>query len=60
MAKIIDFNEAKRRYALIINLFDETNVTTDTGLLDGNKTYFSQRLIDLVSPELIHDQFADK
>lgn len=60
MAKIIDF--AKRKYALIINLFAEgnTNVTTDTGLSDAMKTYYSDHLIDLAEPELIHDQFADK
>lgn len=56
--KILD--DVKRRFALIINLFDETNVTTDSGLSDAMKTYYSDHLIDLVSPELIHDQFADK
>lgn len=53
-------DDVKRRFALIINLFDETNVTTDSGLSDAMKTYYSDHLIDLVSPELIHDQFADK
>ena len=53
-------NEIKRRFALVINLFGETNVTTDSGLSDAMKTYYSDHLIDLVSPELIHDQFADK
>ena len=53
-------DDVKRRFALIINLFDETNVTTDSGLSDAMKTYYSDHLIDLVAPELIHDQFADK
>lgn len=64
MARIYNLMEeaAKRRFALVINLFAEgnTNVTTDSGLTDGNKTYYSDHLIDLAEPELIHDQFADK
>ena len=64
MARIFNIMEeaAKRRFALVINLFAEgnTNVTTDSGLTDGNKTYYSDHLIDLAEPELIHDQFADK
>lgn len=54
--------QAKRRFALVINLFADgnTNVTTDVGLSDAMKTYYSDHLIDLVEPELIHDQFADK
>lgn len=64
MTKIMNMIEeqAKRRFALVINLFAEsnTNVTTDTGLSDAMKTYYSDHLIDLAEPELIHDQFADK
>lgn len=64
MSKIMTMikEEAKRRFALVINLFAEgnTNVTTDSGLSDAMKTYYSDHLIDLVEPELIHDQFADK
>ena len=64
MSKIMTMikEEAKRRFALVINLFADgnTNVTTDTGLSDAMKTYYSDHLIDLVEPELIHDQFADK
>ena len=42
-------------------LFDgNTNVTTDTGLSDEMKTYYSDYLIDLAEPELVHDQFGQK
>lgn len=37
-----------------------TNVTTDSGLSDAMKTYYSDYLIDLAEPELVHDQFAQK
>ena len=64
MSKIMNMikEQAERRFALVINLFAEgnTNVTTDSGLTDGQKTFYSDHLIDLVQPELIHDQFADK
>lgn len=64
MGKIINMIEerARRRFALVINLFagGNTNVTTDGGLSDAMKTYYSDHLIDLVEPELIHDQFAEK
>lgn len=64
MTKIMNMikEQAERRFALVINLFAEsnTNVTTDTGLSDAMKTYYSDHLIDLAEPELIHDQFADK
>ena len=64
MNKIMNMIEeqTRRRFALVINLFAEanTNKTTDEGLVDGNKTYYSDHLIDLAEPELIHDQFADK
>jgi len=44
-----------------LRLFDgNTNVTTDTGLSDEMKTYYSDYLIDLAEPELVHDQFAQK
>ena len=44
-----------------LNLFDgNTNVTTDMGLSDEMKTYYSDYLIDLAEPELIHDQFGQK
>lgn len=37
-----------------------TNVTTDSGLSDAMKTYYSDYLIDLAEPELVHDQFGQK
>lgn len=37
-----------------------TNVTTDGGLSDEMKTYYSDYLIDLAEPELVHDQFGQK
>lgn len=45
----------------ILTLFDaKTNVTGDTGLSNEMKTYYSDYLIDLAEPELVHDQFAQK
>lgn len=45
-----------------LHLFGEpnTNVTTSGGLTDEMKTYYSDYLIDLVEPELVHDLFAQK
>lgn len=44
-----------------LNLFaGNTNVTTDAGLSDEMKTYYSDYLIDLAEPELVHDQFGQK
>lgn len=44
-----------------LNLFaGNTNVTTDTGLSDEMKTYYSDYLIDLAEPLLVHDQFGQK
>nr|DAD55318.1 MAG TPA: major capsid protein [Podoviridae sp. ct5O42] len=46
---------------VVLNLFDgNTNTTLDAGLSDEMKTYYSTRLINLVEPELIHDQFGQK
>ena len=52
---------------LLINLYNlqlfadmNTQVTTSEGLTAEMKTYYSNRLIDLVEPELVHDQFAQK
>lgn len=54
-------------YKVKLNLFDgepsvnpTTNVTTDTALSTEMKTYYSDYLIDLAEPELVHDQFAQK
>jgi N4-gp56 family major capsid protein len=37
-----------------------TNVTTDTGLTDEMRTFYSKYLIDHAEPKLVHDQFAQK
>jgi len=47
------------RYA-ILNMFDNTNVTTDADLSDEMKTYYSDYLIDNAEPKLVHDQFGQK
>ncbi len=53
-----------KEYMLIpamLNLFaGNTNVTTDSGLSKEMKTYYSDYLIDLAEPELVHDQFGQK
>lgn len=44
-----------------LTLFDgNTNLTTDSGLSDEMKTYYSDYLIDIAGPKLVHDQFAQK
>lgn len=45
-----------------IQLFADMNtqVTTSEGMNDEMKTYYSDYLIDLVEPELVHDQFGQK
>ena len=44
-----------------LQLFDgNTNVTTDSGLSDEMKTFYSDYLIDNAEPELVHDQFGQK
>ena len=47
-----------------LDLFNNTNVTTDntTGndLSPEMKTYYSDYLIDMAEPELVHDQFGQK
>lgn len=49
---------------MTLQLFDNTNVTTantsGNDLSDEMKTYYSDYLIDLVEPELVHDQFGQK
>lgn len=50
---------------VVLNLFaGNTNVTTQTGSgqdLSGEmKTFYSDYLIDMAEPELVHDQFAQK
>lgn len=41
-----------------LNIFDNTNVTTE--LSDEMKTFYSDYLIDMAEPELVHDQFGQK
>ena len=46
---------------ILLNLFDgNTNITGDSGLSDEMKTFYSDYLIDMAEPELVHDQFAQK
>lgn len=48
-------------YPANLNLFDaNTNVTTDTGLTEEMKTYYSDYLIDMAQPNLVHEQFGQK
>ena len=57
-------------YTPVLDLFDaeyqQTNKTTDTTDTTGNdlsaemKTFYSDYLIDLAGPELVHDQFGQK
>lgn len=37
-----------------------TNVTTDSGLTNEMKTFYSDYLIDTAEPKLVHDQFGQK
>ncbi len=47
--------------AINLSLFDgNTNVTTDAGLSDAMKVWYSDYLIDLAEANLVHDQFAQK
>ena len=45
-----------------LQLFAElnTNVTTDSGLSEEMKTFYSDYLIDQAGPKLVHDQFGQK
>lgn len=46
---------------IVLCLFDAaTNVTTASDLSAEMKTYYSDYLIDLAEPELVHDQFGQK
>lgn len=48
-------------YLPVLNLFaGNTNVTTDAGLTEEMKTYYSDYLIDNAEPELVHNQFGQK
>lgn len=53
--------KALELYFINLHLFDgNTNKTTDAALSDEMKTFYSDYLIDLAEPELIHDQFGQK
>lgn len=52
-------NELKLRPAML-QFFNNTNVTTDAGMSDEMKIYYSDYLIDIASAKLVHDQFAQK
>lgn len=44
---------------VMLTMFDgNTNVTTDAGLSNEMKTFYSDYLIDCATPELVHDQFG--
>lgn len=51
-------------YTAKLNLFNNTNVTTQTGagkdLSPEMKTFYSDYLIDVAEPLLVHDQFGQK
>lgn len=53
--------EKTKYLPVILNLFaGNTNITADTGLSDEMKTFYSDYLIDLAEPNLVHDQFGQK
>lgn len=66
MKEILTMNKTFSKFARKFNirLFDAPNYnvqTTASGdLSDEMKTYYSDYLIDLVEPHLVHDQFAQK
>lgn len=45
---------------LDIQHFDNTNITTDTGLTDEMKTFYDDALIENAKTKLVHDQFAQQ
>ena len=52
--------EINKKFALNLQLFNNTNLTTDSGLSAEMKTFYSDYLIDNAKPLLVHDQFAQK
>lgn len=59
MKKLKQF--AMNLMAVDLHLFaGNTNVTTDTGMTNEMKTFYSNYMINLAEPELVHDQFAQK
>lgn len=47
-----------RRFSL--RMFDNTNVTTDTGLSVEMKTFYEKQLIRFAQPNLVHEQVCEK
>ena len=57
MSKILKF----MLLPMVLNLFDgNTNITSDAGLSQEMKTFYSDYLIDMAEPNLVHDQFGQK
>lgn len=50
----------KNRRIMNIQLFNNTNVTTDEGMSAEIKTFYNKMLIKMAKPNLVHDQFAQK
>ena len=51
----------KTNIKMNLRLFDgNTNLTTSAGLTDEMKTYYSDYLIDMTEPNLVHDLFGQK
>ena len=54
------FTKLAKKFNIRLFADPNTQTTTSSGLTDEMKTYYSDYLIDLVEPRLVHDQFADK
>ena len=52
--------EIKTIPVLSLQVFSDTNVTTDESLSENGRTYYSKYLIDIAGPKLVHDQFGQK
>lgn len=58
MSKVMDWVLNLQMFATVINA--TTSNTTGNNLSHEMKTYYQDRLIDLVDPLLVHDQFGQK
>jgi len=47
-------------FPIWLQMFDNTNITTDTGMTVEMKEFYDKVLIKNAEPQLIHDQFAQK
>ena len=52
--------EINKKFALNLQMFNNTNVSTATELSVEMKTFYSDYLIDNAKALLVHDQFAQK